>query len=398
MSVPPTPETPGETPPAGGASTSGAQSNPDHTAADLPTQPALPAAQPRTTGTPPTQAPRPQTYPPQQATPTTPQQTYTHPPTPQRAYTQPPTPQQTTPPTPQRVYTQPPAPVPTYPPTNITLSSSPESPLLESLMLKNNQRPKWISIGIAAVLLLALLGVGGFGLYATHEAQQSTVVAQTFCHDLQTKQYAAAYQMLSSTYQAKTTQAQFVEEADLHDQVDGPVAACAATSSSAPKGYTLRLIDSATLAVHISRHKPLDGSITLIRNGNGWKVNGIAPALQGTDLAPLFVGMTFCKALVAKDYPSVYNTFSTHERSGGTEADFAATFTKAFGTNMEIAKCIPAPTSYAVAPNAASATVDVALQITLHVQGNGQVTIPATLTFVREHGAWKVDSIAIKSA
>jgi hypothetical protein len=298
----------------------------------------------------------------------------------------------------QQTYTQPPAPAPTYPPAHLASPSATESPLLESLARQGTRRPKWILIGVAAVLLLAVLGVGGFGLYASHEAQQPALTAQTFCRDLQTKQYPAAYQMLSSANQAKTTQTQFVEEAGLHDQVDGPVAACAVTDSSAPKGYTLRLIDSATLAVHIARHKPLDGSITVIRDGNDWKVSSIARSLQGTDLAPLFVGMTFCKALVAKDYTAVYNTFSSHERSGGTEAAFASTFTKAFGANLEITKCTPAPTSYAVATNGASATVDVALQMAFHLQGNGQVTIPAALTFVSEHGVWKVDSIAIKSA
>lgn len=278
------------------------------------------------------------------------------------------------------------------------LSPSSESPLLASLLRQETRRPKWILIGVAAVLLLAVLGVGGFGLYATHEAQQPTLVAQTFCRDMQTRQYAAAYNMLSAAYQAKTTQTQFVDEAGLHDQVDGPVAACAVTGSSTPKGYTLQLVDSATLAMRMTRHKPLDGGITVIRDGNDWKVDTVARSLEGTDLAPLFVGLTFCKALVAKDYTAVYNTFSSHERSGGTEADFKATFTKAFGTNMEITKCTPAPTSYVVAPNATSAMVDVAMQITLHVQGNGQVTIPTTLTFISEHNEWKLDSIAVKSA
>lgn len=248
------------------------------------------------------------------------------------------------------------------------------------------------------MLLLAVLGIGGFGLYATHEAQQPALAAQAFCRDIQTKQYDAAYHMLSSSYQAKTPQAQFVQQAGLHDQVDGPAAACAVVASNAPTGFTLRLVDGATLGMRITRHKPLDGNITVIKEGAGWKVNSIATSLQGTDLAPLFVGMTFCKALVAKDYAAVYNTFSSHERSGGSEAVFATTFTKAFGTNLEITGCTPTVASYAVAPNTSSATVDVALQVTFHVQGNGQVTIPATLAFVGESGAWKVDSIAIKSA
>lgn len=248
------------------------------------------------------------------------------------------------------------------------------------------------------MLLLAVLGVGGFGLYATHEAQQPTLAAQTFCRDIQTKQYDAAYRMLSSTYQAKMSRAQFVQEAGLHDQVDGSAAACAIVHSNVPTGFTLQLVDSATLGMRITRHKPLDGNITLIKEGTGWKVNSIATSLQGTDLAPLFVGMTFCKALVAKDYTAVYNTFSSHERSGGSESVFASTFTKAFGTNLEITGCTPTVASYTIAPNAASATVDVSLQVTFHMQGNGQVKIPATLAFVGEGGAWKVDSIAIKTA
>ncbi|HEX8034244.1 MAG TPA: hypothetical protein VF510_10370 [Ktedonobacterales bacterium] len=406
MSVPPTPETPGETPPASDAPTSN-----DSTVADLPTQPALPSVTPRTTGTPPTEAPpsHAHTLPPQPTTPpapayppATPVQGNTSPPAATPSRTQPPAPapaQYTSPSALQQTQPQPPAHAQSK--TYTTLApSSPHATLPDfaSLPVKRTGQWRWIASAVSAVLLLVALGVGGFGLYATHEAQQPALAAQTFCRDIQTKQYDAAYHMLSSTYQAKTSQAQFVEEAGLHDQVDGPAAACAIMHNNAPTGFTLRLVDGATLGMRISRHKPLDGNITVIKEGTVWKVDSIATSLQGTDLAPLFVGMTFCKALVAKDYAAVYNTFSSHERSGGSEAVFAATFTKAFGANLEITGCTPTVASYVVASNATSATVDVALQLTFHVQGNGQVTIPATLAFVGESGAWKVDSIAIKSA
>ncbi len=257
------------------------------------------------------------------------------------------------------------------------------------------QRPALIAV---AALVLVALCIGAFGLYATHEAQQPALAAQAFCRDLQTGQYNAAYSMLSSDYQVKTSQAQFVEEAGLHDQVDGPVTNCAILRSNAPKGFTLQLIGGASIVARITRHKPLDGTITLIKEGADWKVENVGSSLQGTTLAPLRVGMTFCKALVAKDYATAYSTFSSHERSGGTESAFATTFTKAFGADQQLTGCTPTVTSYVVSPQANSATVDVALQITLHVQGNGQVTIPATIGFVTEGDAWKLDSIAIKSA
>ncbi|MGZ6363244.1 MAG: hypothetical protein ACXWP0_16340, partial [Ktedonobacterales bacterium] len=382
MSVPPTPEPPDETPPASGAPTSN-----DSIIADLPTQPALPSVTPRTTGTPPTEAPpsHAQTFPPQPATPpapayspATPAQGNTSPPAPAPSQTQPPTPtpaqypspaarqqMQTQPPSPAQAYTQPPAPAQSK--TYTTLAPSSQHAVLPdfaSLPVRHTGQRRWIAIAVVAVLLLAALSVGGFGLYATHEAQQPALAAQTFCRDLQTKQYDAAYHMLSSTYQAKTSQARFVEEAGLHDQVDGAAAACAIVRSNAPTGFTLQLVDGATLGMRITRHKPLDGDITVLKEGTSWKVDSIATSLQGTELAPLFVGMTFCKALVAKDYAAVYNTFSSHERSGGSESVFAATFTKAFGANLDITGCTPTVASYAVASNASSATVDVVMAYT----------------------------------
>lgn len=394
MSVPPTPAFPGETPPESSAPNRDAP-----TAAGMSTQPTLPIATPRTTAQPQVEPPQNSpTFPPQppasSSAPTSPPT-----PTPAGTYTSPPAPQ-------QPVYTQPPAPSTAYPSTLPSPAAPHPQPPQVSVALPTEVSPpstsahrwRWIALAVAGVVLLATLGVGGFSLYATHEAQQPTLTAQAFCSDMETKQYTAAYHMLSSTYQAKTSQAQFVEDAGLHDQVDGPVAVCTVLHSSAPTGYTLQTIVGATLALRVTRHKPSEGSVTIIKEGTDWRVDTIASSLQGTTLAPLRVGITFCRALVAKDYAAAYNTFSSHERSGGTEAAFTATFTKAFGADLQITSCTPTVSSYTVTPDVTSATVDVAMQITLHVQGTGLVTIPATLGLVAENGAWKLDSIAIKSA
>lgn len=405
MSVPQTPDTPDETLSASSAPnssepTSSAPNSNDPAITDAPTQPqpVPPDATPRTTARPQVAAPpNSPTSPPQPATTPAAQ---TQLPAPARAFTSPPSPQQT--------HTQPPAQSPewTQPPKYTAAAPAPEAPPSPawSLLSKFDSQPRsrfslWqrVTLLVTGVLLIVALGVGGFGIYATHEAQQPALAAQMFCRDLQTKQYTAAYQMLTSAYQAQTSQAQFVYEAGLHDQVDGPVAACAVLHSSAPTGYTLRLIDSATLVARITRNKAFDGGITVIKEGNAWRVSSIATSLQGTTLAPLLVGTTFCRALVAKDYAAAYSTFSSNERSGGNESAFAATFAKAFGTAVQITGCTPTVPSYVVAPDAHSATVDVALQITLHVQGNGLVTIPATVGFVTEGGTWKVDSIAVKT-
>lgn len=412
MSVPPTPGNTGETPPESSAPNSNG-----HQAPDAPVQQLSPNTTPRTTARPQAGAPpMSPTYPPQPApppvSPTYPPQAGAPPvnpiyppqpaptpviPTQPPAPTAPPTPGRTAPPAPasQQMRTQPPAqtaaPVPPVPPPSA-------SPAFTSQYLTG--APRWQRLAIAAVaaVVLVVLGIGGFGLYATHEAQQPALAAQAFCHDLQTGQYSAAYTKLSTAYQAKTSQAQFVEEAGLHDQVDGPVASCAVLHSNAPKGFTLQVIGGATVVARIMRHKQLDGTITVVKEGNDWRVGDVGDSLQGTTLAPLFVGMSFCKALVAKDYAAAYSTFSSHERSGGTESAFAATFTKAFGANQQITGCAPTVTSYVVSPHANAATVDVALQINLHIQGNGLVTIAATVGFVTEGGAWKLDSVAIKSA
>src|SRR5262249_16328204 len=67
-------------------------------------------------------------------------------------------------------------------------------------------RKPWITV-LILVLLLGLIGGGAF--FGIKQYAAPAAGATTFCNDLQAKQYAAAYNLLTSNFQARLTQNQF---------------------------------------------------------------------------------------------------------------------------------------------------------------------------------------------
>ena len=250
-----------------------------------------------------------------------------------------------------------------------------------------------VLIVIVALALGFTVGFVGFGYYATQQAQRPAEVAQAFCADLLGKRYDAAFGLLSGPQQ-QGGKAAYVRTAGLHDQIDGPVTGCVVTDAAAGM-FTLRLINSKTVTMRIQRRKAVSGAVTLTKQGGDWQVASIAQTLQGTDVGPLLVGMAFCADLVAKDYTAAYGELSSGEQAAGDEKAFAASFGSAFGGVETLSACTPNIKTYKVAGNDRVATMNVVFGVTFQVGKRTTVTIPATLSVVRQQAGWKVDSIVI---
>lgn len=271
-----------------------------------------------------------------------------------------------------------------------------------STLNRERQTPDWrrrlltIGIVVVAALLILALGVVAFSAYATQRARQPFAVANAYCRDLRSHNYAAAYHLLSSSYQQTTTQAHFVADAALHDQVEGPITDCALTQNTPDS--TLHLIDSTTVPLRIVRRAPASGTLALSAHGDAWRIDALSGAAQGRDLGAIDVSHTFCSALANKDYNAAYATLSTEARSGASQDAFTAAFSRDFGTSQQLLDCAPTLASYTVTPAGDKATLDVTFHIGIQGnQGTTPVAVPATMQFVRENATWKLSSIAINA-
>jgi hypothetical protein len=81
----------------------------------------------------------------------------------------------------------------------------------------------WIALA-ALVVVLALVAGGGTFVFAQYRAPRDA--AAQFCTDWREQDYAAAYNLLSSTMRANRTQQQFMDEAAALDQAEGKVTSC----------------------------------------------------------------------------------------------------------------------------------------------------------------------------
>jgi uncharacterized protein DUF3828 len=259
---------------------------------------------------------------------------------------------------------------------------------------KKSRKRLWITLGvIAGVLVLACGGIGFFLFSLGQAVAQPITVATTFCTDLKTQNYTAAYGLLSSKQKGQATQDLFSQGAKLQDQVDGQVTGCTLQSNSSAGFQFDSSKGTATLPATVQRTQAWNGKLKLVKEGSDWKIDDIDASLQGRDIAPIVVGNVFCQALASGDFHTAYATFSSHLQSQSTEEQFQQSFVAAFqqaGVQIKVVGCTPKFGSYTVSDT--SATLDSSLDIS----ANGTtVSVGTRLSFVKEGGVWKIDNLDV---
>lgn len=268
------------------------------------------------------------------------------------------------------------------------LSDSPPrtSSMLASSALRS--RPLILLVALAVVLLGA---IGGGLAFATNQAGQPGQVLTRFCADLTGQKYTDAYNLLSSAARAQANQDQWVQQQNLHDQIDGSIHTCSAGQTSG--GWLTFANAWSSSSVKIGRTKPYAGVVVLAHQADGWKVDKIDPHLQGTDLAPLFVAQHFCTALGQQDFTTAYADLSGRQHAGTSQADWTKAYTQALGTSgAKVTGCTPKLETYSALPSTAQVDVAMQLQVTT---ASGATTVPVPFRFklVSEASGWKIDDI-----
>jgi ketosteroid isomerase-like protein len=264
-----------------------------------------------------------------------------------------------------------------------------------------SRRGLWI--GLIAAIVVVLLLVGGAGIlmaYQSSEATKPIAAASAYCQYLKAQNYTGAYAMLSSAYKAKISQAQYTQANSLHDQLDGKVKDCGVQNTPA-SGFSLAFNNTAAdLSATITRNKPFSGGISLVKEGDNWKVNAVDESLQGTDVEPLAVGQSFCSALAAKNYAAAYGDFSAKRQQAiGSQSDYANAMKANFNTGgVSITGCKMRLDTYSVAPAGDAASVTMELDVKVSTSSGSQVqAVPLKIRFTKSGDQWKIDDAEVSS-
>ncbi|HEU5349837.1 MAG TPA: hypothetical protein VFU63_14600 [Ktedonobacterales bacterium] len=218
-------------------------------------------------------------------------------------------------------------------------------------------------------------------------------IAGNYCAALQSQDYTTAYGLLDSAQQGLVSKDDFLNEAGLHDQIDGTVTKCAL--AKVPQGNTDQL---ARLTIDLNRSKLGDrsGDVTLKSDGKAWKIDTTDAALNGTDLQPLALDKQFCTLLTTGKYGDIYGLLASGFQHAVSKAEFVAEFSSFEGYNLKWACGKPDLATYSVSGDSAK----VVQPLTLSIPALGAAatsTQDFTITFTKEDDTWKIEDLAIKS-
>jgi hypothetical protein len=216
--------------------------------------------------------------------------------------------------------------------------------------------------------------------------------------DLQSQRFAQAYALLSSSYQAQVTKAQFTVTSQLQEQVDGRIRGC-----PNPTGPGIDLAfgqpeSHVAFLVTFLRSRPFQGLIELIQQQGTWKVQAIQQSLAGSNVAPLVTANAFCSAIIKGDYVAAYSTLSSRQQSIAPEQAFAQQLQSAFGGAVRLDSCTLDYGSYHVQSNTAAVAMTFNLTISMSSTGSLTTGLVSVLSFRLEHGGWKLDDFTPEPA
>jgi hypothetical protein len=242
---------------------------------------------------------------------------------------------------------------------------------------------------VAGALIVALI-VAGMGLNSW-EASQPTATVAAFCSALKSQNYAAVYRQAPGGAKRTQTESAFTQDAQLQDQLDGHVQACAVVKNG--KDTNAWSQAPQTMTLQIARNHTYSGALTLTRDGLGWKIGTLDVAALGPVVGPWEAAQRFCAALTAGDFAMAYGALSRQGQADATKDQFTKAFSDALASSKaQIASCQLDVASYVAQPAAASVVATLTVKTTT---ANGDVSAPVKVKFslVNEADAWKLDII-----
>lgn len=213
---------------------------------------------------------------------------------------------------------------------------------------------------------------------------QALVSMDTYCAALQSQRYDAAYVLLGKGQQTKQKAADYTQEAQWRDQIDGTISVCQVAGISAGTDASM-----VTLTVSVTRgtsaaHQAL---VALGLEDTGWKIRTGGPEAQGSDLGPAHTGSRFCDDLAKPNYTDLTTLLSNGFLGGAGVSTVASLFSGSYN-GIKWNGCTLDLSTYKVSSTGGSFNVEVTLT---ELSSGRTVKGPLLLKFVKEGRNWKLD-------
>lgn len=213
---------------------------------------------------------------------------------------------------------------------------------------------------------------------------QALVSMDAYCAAQQSQSYDTAYAMLGKGQQAKQKKADYTQDAQWRDQIDGTISACQVTGIGTGNDAS-----KANLTVSVTRGKSAahKGTVALGVEDAAWKLAAAGPETQGSDLGPARTGAQFCDDLAKANYADLTSLLSSGFL-GGASVDIVASVFSGSYDGIKWNGCTLDLSVYKVSGTSASFNVSVKLtELSSGRTENGTLL----LTFIREGSSWKLN-------
>ncbi|MGO8949298.1 MAG: hypothetical protein ACLQUY_16935 [Ktedonobacterales bacterium] len=202
-----------------------------------------------------------------------------------------------------------------------------------------------------------------------------------YCGALLARNYRAYYQLMAPGLHTESEQ-QFLQDAYLHQQIDGIALQCTLTGIGKSNTNT-----ASTLTVDIHRVEyDVTGTVTFGRASGGWELTGFDPALQGRDLAPVAVVTRWCSDMKSQNYTDAFGLLTSQSQQGSSVNALGAKYSGMDG-GVKWLDCAADPSTY----QGDNTGVSLAAQ----VQHTGPSVVPgmpdhAMFYLSPENATWKI--------
>jgi hypothetical protein len=254
---------------------------------------------------------------------------------------------------------------------------------------------------IAVVAVLVILGAVAGVLYAVGQGalREPMNTANTFCNDVKTQNYADAYKLMSSGYQAHMSVKDFADINQVHDQLDGKVRECGLAGLQNNAGFNFNFNpQNASLNAQITRNHSFTGAMSLVKQNGSWKIDSLDDSLQGSDAGAFATGIVFCQSLATQDYARVYGMFTpAYQQQIGSVDKYVNGLKQVFGGGQfQISGCQPQVNTYTVTAQGADASLSGAFNIKVTTDAGAiTVQVPFKIAFAKISGAWKISDLEV---
>ena len=212
--------------------------------------------------------------------------------------------------------------------------------------------------------------------------------SNAYCDAMTTQNYAALYPSLSAAQQKRLRSADFIQQQQWHDAVDGTASACTLTGLGTANNDAAASVTATLIRQKLGLRQD---TLTLDIESGTWKLAAVGQQLQGTDVGGLATSARFCADLTHGNYADAFNLVADNFKGGETEGQFAADVDGA-NNGVKTTGCTLDVSTYKVTGNTTSVSATLGAQ-RLYDGATAQVGI--TIHCSKINDAWLISGLTI---